>query len=175
MKLFTLGHSNRSLPELLSLLRAHELEQIVDIRSSPRSRRHPSFDKAPLSAALKAQGLQYLHLSDLGGMRPTPPEPGPDGGLDSKWWGYSAHMRSARFTAAVDRLLEVASGRRSALMCAERSHEHCHRHLLCDALLLRGVEVTHVHTEDTTVAHQLHPLATKTGQLYYPPRQAELF
>ena len=137
MRVFTVGHSNRSFVEFAALLDAHGIERIADVRSYPGSRRHPQFDRAQLERELPAVGVGYAWLgAELGGMR-----------------DYAAHRKTAEFEAGVDRLLAMPG--RVACMCAERLPDQCHRRFLSDALVQRGVEVVHILDKDTRLPHEL--------------------
>lgn len=124
MRIHTIGHSTRTLAELVTLLEEHGITRLADVRRYPASRRHPHFSKASLERSLP---VEYVHFEDLGGHR-TP--------------SYSDYMLTAAFGAAVDRLL--ASSKATAVMCAEALPENCHRNLLSEALVRRGVEVIHI-------------------------------
>ncbi|MHC4940500.1 MAG: DUF488 domain-containing protein [Planctomycetota bacterium] len=139
MRVFTVGHSNRSFVEFAALLAAHGIERIADVRSYPGSRRYPQFGRAQLERELPAVGVGYVWLGrELGGMR-----------------DYEAHMRTAEFEEGIDRLL--AADGRVACMCAEKLPDQCHRRFLSDALVARGIEVIHVIDKDTAVPHTVHP------------------
>jgi len=137
VELFSIGHSNRAWVEFAALLRAHGIETIADVRRYPGSRRHPQFDRAQFERELPALGVAYLWLGEeLGGMR-----------------DYDEHMTSELFARGVERLLESARSSRTAFLCAEKLPDQCHRNRLSDALLARGVGVTHVIDKDETRAH----------------------
>lgn len=141
---WSLGHSNQSLEEFVELVRAHALARVVDVRRYPVSRRHPHFARESLALALPRAGVQYVHLVDLGGHREARAD-SPDVALpEGPFRGYADHMRSGEFQRALAQLVALARERRTAVMCAEARVADCHRRLLCDALVVRGVEVVHV-------------------------------
>jgi len=142
----------------------------VDIRSFPSSRRHPHFNAEALAAALAAQGLDYLHLPELGGRRQPGVGPSPNQGLRSPGSrAYADHMLTPQFAAAVQRLLALARERPTAVMCAEAAYARCHRLLLADYLTAQGVEVRHILDARRWQPHRLTPWArVEGGRLTYP-------
>ena len=170
LTIYTIGHSTRTLDELVSLLSAQRVRQVVDIRTLPRSRRYPQFDREALARDLPAHGLTYLHLPELGGLRRPLAEGSPNQGWrNASFRGYADYMLTPAFAAALSRLLQVAAARRSALMCAEAVPWHCHRQLLADALVGRGVEVCHIVHPGPCLPHQFTSFArVEQGRLTYP-------
>ena len=175
MHLLTVGHSNRSLQELLTLLAAHDVEAIADVRRHPVSRRHPHFEGAALGRSLAEAGVGYVHIPELGGMR-TPRADSPHTALaDGPFRGYADHMSSDEFARGLERLLSLATARRTAAMCAEADPAHCHRSLLSDLLLARGHAVAHVVDTAPARPHALHPHAhAGGGTLVYDGAQRRL-
>src|SRR5262245_7752883 len=174
IRLLTIGHSTRTLDEFLALLRAHEVERVVDVRSLPRSRRMPHFSGPSLARSLAEVGIDYTHIPDLGGLRApsTAPE---HAGLPEAFRGYGAHMGTARFLAALDELVRLAGDQRVAFLCAEADPKNCHRSLIADALLARGLEVAHIVDSGPPRAHELTRAAViRNGRLSYPRKQARL-
>ena len=144
IRLFTVGHSTRAAAELLRLLRAARIELLVDVRRYPASRRHPQFGRAALEKALAAAGIAYEHEVDLGGRR-QPRRDSPNAfWVNEGFRGYADHMATPQFRAALGRVLDQAAARRVAVMCAEASPLNCHRQLIADAAVARGVRVTHL-------------------------------
>ena len=142
--MYSIGHSTRPLAEFIALLEAHGIRQLVDIRSMPRSRRHPHFSSDALSASLRDRGIVYRHHPALGGMR----KPRRDS-RNSAWRvegfrGYADYMETKPFRAALDELVAVAREAPTAIMCAEAVWWRCHRQLVADALVAKGIEVRHV-------------------------------
>jgi uncharacterized protein (DUF488 family) len=135
----------------------------VDVRTSPRSRRHPHFDGPALAAGLDAAGIVYAHLRDLGGFR-RPRAESPHTGLRvDAFRGYADHMETEAFARAVERLLAWARAEPTAVMCAEADPARCHRRLLSDALAVRGVRVEHIVGEGERRAHALTAGARVVG------------
>src|SRR5262249_33548428 len=136
--LHTVGHSTRPIEELIALLRAHGVAQLVDVRTIPRSRRHPQFDREILPGALGPAGIGYAHMGGLGGLRAPRPDSVNLGWRNAGFRGYADYMQTADFTASLERLLTVARGVSTAIMCAEAVPWRCHRSLIADALVVRG-------------------------------------
>jgi uncharacterized protein (DUF488 family) len=169
MALFTIGHSTRSFDELLGLLRAHGVTLLADVRTVPLSRRVPHFDRIVLAAELPARGLEYAHLPALGGRRRPRLDSTNTGWRDDAFRGYADHMATEEFNAALDGLLELARDRDVAVMCAEAVPWRCHRNLLSDALVARGVPVRHILGPAQAQPHTLTPFAHVEGdRVTYP-------
>ncbi len=172
--ILTVGHSTRSLADFVALLKAHGIETLADIRSVPKSRYNPQFNHDALAIELPRTGLRYVHLKELGGLRPARPD-SPHTGVDADFRGYADYMQTEAFAAAVENLLALASNSRVALMCAEANPAHCHRRLLSDALTARGVTVRHVASPTNAPAHELTSTAHIEGtRVTYPPAQPNL-
>ena len=165
----TIGHSTRSADEFLRLLNVHGITQVADIRTVPRSGRYPHFNRDQLEAWLAANGIAYRHFAALGGLR----KPRPDS-LNSAWrnpgfQGYADHMQTGEFRKGVDALLAFAAAGPTCAMCAEAVWWQCHRRLLSDSLLVRGVPVRHILTEAEAKPHERSEFAKEVGgQLTYP-------
>lgn len=172
----TIGHSTRTAEEFTALLRHHYIERLVDVRRFPGSRRYPHFDGDALAAALGAIGGIYEHLPELGGRRSTS-RGSINGGLrNAAFRGYADYMQTAEFAAAVDQLLN--HDRRTAIMCAEAVPWRCHRNLIADELLRRGVTVRHIISDAEPHAHELHRDARLgRSSVFYPEpdEQGKLF
>ena len=176
LALFTIGHSTRSLDELVDLLREHDVTLLADVRTAPGSRRMPHFTRAALAADLPARGVEYVHLPELGGLR-RPRRDSPNAGWrNESFRGYADHMADPDFVAGVDRLLEWSRDRNVAVMCAEAVPWRCHRSLIADALLVRGAGVTHILGHGRTQPAALTPFArVEDGRITYPgPVQGRL-
>ncbi len=138
--IYTVGHSTRRLEEFLRLLSAHGVEGVVDVRRYPASRRHPHFAREALAGALAAAGIAYRHEPDLGGRRAPRGDSANVGWKDAGFRGYADHMATTAFRAALERLIEFAEARPTAILCAEAVPSRCHRQLIADALTARGVD-----------------------------------
>lgn len=170
--LYTLGHSNRSIDELIALLVQHGIRLLIDIRRYPGSRNHPQFNRGCLSASLEALRIEYEWMEALGGMRnETMNEHSPNTGLsDPAFRNYADYMLTQPFQVAARAVMRQASIRATALLCAEKSYLHCHRRLLCDYLSIQGVPVVHLVDAMSAAGHILHPnlVVNRENQPIYP-------
>ena len=167
--IFTLGHSNRSLADFLAILKAHGIDRILDVRRYPSSRKWPHFDAGPLAGALAEAGVAYTGLPELGGRRKPRPDSRHAAWREASFRGYADFTETAEFEAGLARVLEHAGeGRRPALMCAEAVPWRCHRSLIADALVARGVEVVDVLSETSSRPHALPKFArVEEGRVVY--------
>jgi uncharacterized protein (DUF488 family) len=163
MLIHTIGHSTRELSELLSLLRGHGIGRLVDVRRYPASRRHPHFAKEALAAALRAEGIDYHHEPGLGGRRTGHRDSPHTAWRSAGFRAYADHMETPEFGAALERLVSLAREAPTAILCAEAVPWRCHRQLIADALVARGVEVRHVVGPGRAERHALHPTARVLG------------
>ncbi len=169
MRVYTIGHSTRSLDELVAALRSFEVDLLADIRTVPRSRHTPQFNADRLSAELPERGIAYLHLGRLGGLRHTRKDSPNTGWHNASFRGYADHMQTDEFAAGVDELLAAAEGRTPAVMCAEAVPWRCHRSMVGDALLVRGHEVFDIFEEGKARPKRLTGFAEVDGhRLTYP-------
>ncbi|HZW27978.1 MAG TPA: DUF488 domain-containing protein [Trueperaceae bacterium] len=167
---YTVGHSTRSFEELVGLLRAHGVRRLVDVRTVPRSRRHPHFSREALVESLPAAGIEYRWLRELGGLRRPRPDSPNTGWRNESFRGFADHMQTAEFAAAVDELLALAQGDDLAIMCSEAVPWRCHRSLVGDALLVRGAKVLDIMSAGKATPHRLTPFARVAGtEVTYPP------
>ncbi len=154
----TLGHSTRDLADFSRVLQAHEIRLLVDIRAMPASRRHPHFNREHLELWLPEVGADYLWEKDLGGKRgpQMPVAESPHLAIQEEAFrNYADYMLSAQFRQAVDRLVNLAAARRTAIMCAERDHLQCHRRMVSDYLLAHGHTVLHIVDEKEPPVHRM--------------------
>jgi len=167
--IWTIGHSTRSPEEFVALLGEHRVQVLADVRQFPTSQRVPWTAKASLAKALSDRGIAYEHFADLGGFRKALPDSVNTGWRNAGFRGYADYMASAEFSAALDRLIAVAADGRTAIMCAESVPWKCHRSLLSDALVVRGVRVMHILSASKTQDHGLTPFAhVHGGRITYP-------
>jgi uncharacterized protein (DUF488 family) len=166
----TIGHSNRPLEEFLGLLQKHGATLVVDVRKMPGSRRNPQFGRDTLPPALDAAGIRYIHIPGLGGLRRTRPDSPNTGWESASFRGYADYMLTPAFQQSLQELLERVGEERAVLMCAEAVPWRCHRSLIADALVARGVAVEHILGPARTQPHVLRPWARVEGPLItYPP------
>jgi len=167
--ILTVGHSTRPLAEFLAMLAAAGVEMLVDVRTVPRSRRNPQFAREALPAALREAGIGYEHLRALGGLRRSRPDSVNTAWRNDAFRGYADHMQTEEFEAGLARLLEIARHARTAIMCAEAVPWRCHRSLIADALVARGVPVEHVLSSARRGPHRLTAWARVDGtRVTYP-------
>jgi uncharacterized protein (DUF488 family) len=158
------------LEQLVALLRKNGIQLLADVRTAPGSRRMPHFNRLDLERTLAAEGIRYIHLPELGGLR-RPRVDSPNGGWhNSSFRGYADYMQEPTFWGALAGLIALADGWTVAIMCAEAVPWRCHRNLIADALSVRGLEVRHIIGDAQPRVHRLNPLATvNAGAITYPP------
>ncbi len=167
--ILTVGHSTHPIEAFLELLAAHGVEQLMDVRTIPQSRRNPQYNSAALAEALHAAHIQYRHMPGLGGLR----HPRQDS-INSAWRndsfrGYADYMQTPAFEASLRELIDAAKLHRTVIMCAEAVPWRCHRSLIADALLARGIEVADILSTKPAKAHTLTSFARVDGErVTYP-------
>jgi hypothetical protein len=167
--ILTVGHSTRTIEDFLAILAAHDVQQLVDVRTIPKSRRVPQFNSDPLATSLRKQGIEYLHMNSLGGLRHAKKDSVNLGWRNASFRGYADYMGSAEFRDGVSRLVDLARKKRTVIMCAEAVPWRCHRSLIGDALLLRGAAVEDIMSATSRREHILTPFAKVDGlNLVYP-------
>jgi uncharacterized protein (DUF488 family) len=176
-RVYTIGHSDRPIESFLKLLRAHGVELLVDVRRFPGSRKHPQYGRDALAAALAGAGVGYAFLGDaLDGRRSRslPPGASPNGGLTNpSFRNYADYMLTPEFRRGVDELLGLAARTVVCVMCSEGWWVKCHRRLIADDLVARGVEVRHISSRVRADPHSLDPAAVVSGdRVTYPPAGA---
>ncbi|PZS00213.1 MAG: DNA repair protein [Chloroflexi bacterium] len=169
MTIYTIGHGTRPIDEFLAILDAHGILHLVDVRTAPGSRRNPQFGKQELESALNDHGVRYTHLSSLGGFRKSQPDSPNCGWRNGAFRGYADYMATDEFRVGLETLLEFATESPTAIMCAEAVPWRCHRSLIADALLARGVEVIDVMSLANSRPHVLTSFARVDGErVTYP-------
>lgn len=168
--IYTIGHSTRTLEELIEALKAHSIQVLVDIRSFPGSRRMPWFARESLEQSLPAAGIEYRWRKELGGRRKKQGIESPNTGLrNESFRNYADYMLGEEFQRAAKELVGLATEKKTAIMCAERMFFQCHRMLVSDYLTLRGHEVLHIVDTSPARPHRLTPEAKLIeGQVVYP-------
>jgi uncharacterized protein (DUF488 family) len=167
--LYTIGHSTRSIEELIGALRAHQIETLVDVRAFPMSRRLPQFNRDSLEQSLPTSGIRYLSMQALGGYRKKILEDSPHIALrNQSFRNYADYMLTPEFDHAIAKLLALAENSPTAYMCAERLYFRCHRMLISDWLVAHGHEVLHIDAEGPVKPHKLMAEARMIdGRLIY--------
>lgn len=193
MKIYTIGHSTRSLDDLVALAEAHGVTRLADVRTIPRSRRHPHFSAEALAVSLPERRIAYRHFPDLGGLRKPRPDSPNSAWRNAGFRGYSDYMQTPQFERALDDLIawtaptapasapvvdthdrggsasRSGEAPRVVIMCAEAVWWRCHRQLIADALVARGIEVGHIASTAEPAAHSLTEFArVAAGRVSYP-------
>ncbi len=165
----TIGHSTRTWDDFLEILRSHRVKRVVDVRSIPRSRHNPHFNRETLSKKLRAARIGYVHLRKLGGLRRARRDSPNMGWRNASFRGFADYMQTSEFDAGVNRLMKLARQKRSAIMCAEAVPWRCHRSLVADALTVRGFQVGDIMSRNRSQVHSLTPFARIKGhRITYP-------
>ncbi len=167
--IMTIGHSTRTLEEFVRLLHAHGATSVVDVRTVPRSRYNPQFNKTSLPRSLKKAGLGYIHLSGLGGLRHAKRDSINVGWRNSSFRGFADYMQTPEFEQSLHELIQLADHERIVLMCAEAVPWRCHRSLIEDALFVRGIRTADIMSANRRQVHTLTPFARVRGTtITYP-------
>jgi uncharacterized protein (DUF488 family) len=163
LRIWSVGHGTQPVDGLMAALESAGIERLVDVRTAPGSKRHPQFGQAALSETLESHGIAYVWRKDLGGWRKPRPD-SPHVALKSAAFrGYADHMDTEEFERAVAWLTGTAATTPTAFMCAETLWWRCHRRMIADALMARGVEVLHLMPGGREEPHRLHPAARLDG------------
>jgi uncharacterized protein (DUF488 family) len=167
-RIWTVGHSTRTIDEFIDILQAHAIEILVDVRHFPGSRRLPHFNKAALAEALSAAGIRYEHLVELGGRRRVRPDSHNLAWRNASFRGYADYMETEPFLQGVNQLLVTAQTGPTTIMCAESLWWRCHRSLIADFLKSKGHQVIHILDAQKTQDHPYTPAARiEDGHLSY--------
>ncbi|HEV2133060.1 MAG TPA: DUF488 domain-containing protein [Terracidiphilus sp.] len=167
--IYTIGHSTRPIDEFIDLLRAHNLRQLVDVRTVPRSRHNPQFGQDQLGPALENAGIHYLHMPALGGLRHSRRDSINTAWRNLSFRGYADYMQTQPFADALDDLIALARKHPTAIMCAEAVPWRCHRSLIADALVVRGIDAEEISSPTRAQPHKLTPWAHVAGKsITYP-------
>lgn len=168
-QLFTIGHSTHPADVFAGLLERHGIARLADVRTVPKSARNPQFNRAALEAFLNGRGIGYRHFPALGGLRKPRRESTNTAWRHPGFRGYADHMETPVFQEGLDSLLEFAHGGPAVVMCAEAVWWRCHRQLIADALLARGVPVRHILPTGEAKPHRLSEFAVvDRGRVTYP-------
>ena len=166
---FTIGHSTRTLDEFIGLLKAYGVNLVVDVRTVPRSRHNPQFNKEMFPASLKTSGVRYIHMPEIGGLRRPKHDSVNLAWRNSSFRGYADFMETKDFADNLLKIIELARENCLALMCAEALPWRCHRSLISDALVVRHVKVQHIISASSCLNHELNVMAHVEGtQVTYP-------
>lgn len=170
MTIYTIGHSTHSLDEFIKILQAYKISLLVDVRSVPRSRHTPQFNRDSLPAALKPYKIGYQHLAKLGGLRHSRKDSPNTGWHNTSFRGYADYMQTVEFEEGLHELIDLADGQTVAIMCAEAVPWRCHRSMIGDALLIHEIEVIDIFDAKKSQAEKLTSFAhVKDATISYPP------
>ena len=166
---FTIGHSTRPLAEFIEMLRVHGVRRVVDVRSIPRSRHNPQFNRETLARRLRAARIGYVHLKKLGGLRHAKADSANLGWHNASFRGFADYMQTDEFSTGLARLEKLAAEKPTAIMCAEAVPWRCHRSLIADALVVRKIPVEDIMSVARTQEHEITPFARVRGlKITYP-------
>src|SRR5262245_32005862 len=171
----TVGHSTRPIEQFIQLLQAHHVSQVVDVRTIPRSRHNPQFNKESFPGSLRKAGIDYNHMPGLGGLRHPNSDSPNQGWRNASFRGFADYMQTRKFEQALEELIQMANKAQLALMCAEAVPWRCHRSLIADALLVHGIRIEHIMSAATRKLHSLTPFAKNQGtRITYPLEQVPI-
>ncbi len=173
-EIFTIGHSNHPLEKFVEMLLSRKIELVADVRTVPKSRYNPQFNSDSLPASLREQGIGYRHLPALGGLRHAKKDSLNRGWENASFRGFADYMQTEEFGKGVAELIVLAGKKKVAVMCAESVPWRCHRSLISDALLVRGVTVMHIMSRTSAKEHALTPFAKVDGtNITYPAAEKQ--
>lgn len=169
LEVYTIGHSTRSVEELVAALQSFGIDELIDIRTVPRSRHNPQFNKGSLPERLAGEGIRYLHLKELGGLRHAKKDSPNDAWRNASFRGFADYMQTPGFEEGLALLKAEAEAGRPAIMCAEAVPWRCHRSLIADVLVARGAQVEHISGPARSKPHRLTRFAKiQEGRVTYP-------
>lgn len=167
--IWTVGHSTHPLNDFIALLQAHGIRRLADVRTVPRSRHNPQFNLDALPAPLHQAGIEYLHMPSLGGLRHARRDSINTAWRNASFRGYADYMQTAEFEQALEELIRLGEERPTAIMCAEAVPWRCHRSLIADALVARGLKAEEIASKTSARPHTLTPWARVVGDcVTYP-------
>ena len=168
-RVFTIGHSTHPAEDFLRMLESNGVESVIDVRTVPGSRHNPQYGEKELEAWLPDSGISYGRMKELGGLRRTTKNSVNGGWRNASFRGFADYMQTPEFAAGVQELIAAAETQRVAIMCAEAVPWRCHRSLIGDALLVRGVPVFDIMSATSTKEHLLTSFAKVEGtRVWYP-------
>lgn len=168
-QIYTIGYSTRSIEDFISLLHAHAIKLLIDIRTIPKSRHCPQFNQEELKKSLEKSGIKYRQMKGLGGLRHPDKDSINTGWINASFRGYADYMQTPDFQKALEKLEKISRKKQSVLMCAEGILWRCHRSLVADALTIKRWKVFHIQSRKTAKRHRRTPfLRVKGGKLIYP-------
>ncbi|HVZ67296.1 MAG TPA: DUF488 domain-containing protein [Patescibacteria group bacterium] len=169
MKIYTVGHTTRSIEEFINVLKSYKIEIVVDVRTIPKSKHNPQFEGMSLERSLSDAGISYIHIPSLGGLRNPRKDSNNLEWRNTSFRGYADYMETEDFSNGIEMLKKIAENHAVAIMCAEAVPWRCHRNLIADRLVVDGIEVEHIMTESKSSEHKLTEfLKVVDGRLTYP-------
>lgn len=169
MTIYTIGHSTRDIQEFIVLLKDHGIIQLADIRTIPRSRHNPQYEQMSLEKSLTKSGIKYIYMKDLGGLRPKVKNSINTGWHNESFRNYADYMQTDDFKSALNELINIAEQNPTAIMCAEAVPWRCHRSLVGDALLNKGIRVEDIISKTNSNDHKMTEFAKVNGEdVTYP-------
>ncbi len=172
LTIHTIGHSTHAIEEFIDVLTAHGIGQVVDVRTIPKSRHNPQFNADALPESLKIAGIDYVHMPALGGLRHARKDSLNQGWKNASFRGFADYMQTPEFEEGLLKLIEMAGKRKTAIMCAEAVPWRCHRSLIGDALVVRGIAVMDIMSRTSVKPHIITPWAEVNGKLITYPKPA---
>lgn len=167
--IFAVGYSNYAVSKFIKILKAHGVTMLVDVRTIPKSKHQPDFNKSALSARLKRNGIRYMHFPELGGLRKPLKDSINKGWRNDSFRGFADYMQKREFATAIAKLIKISERYNAAIMCAEGNPFRCHRSLIADALTVRHRDVYHISGLSSQRKHKLTPFAKVDGtKITYP-------
>ncbi|MDE2230606.1 MAG: DUF488 domain-containing protein [Candidatus Omnitrophica bacterium] len=169
MRIYTIGHSTHPLDHFIGTLKSFQINKLIDVRTIPKSRFNPQFNAEALSQDLSSHGIMYRNMRGLGGLRHPQKGSVNQGWKNASFRGYADYMQTQEFEVNLQELIAQAGESIVAIMCAEAVPWRCHRSLIADALLVRGVMVVDIMGPGRAVDHKINPMARVSGdKLCYP-------
>jgi len=169
VRVLTIGHSTHPIEKFVAILKAHGVEQLVDVRTIPKSRHNPQFNSGTLNPSLQDAGIAYFHMPGLGGLRHPRKDSINTGWKNASFRGYADYMQTPAFDESLAELIEIASRGQTGIMCAESVPWRCHRSLIADALTARGIEVEDILSESSRKPHAYTSFArVENAKVTYP-------
>lgn len=167
--IFTVGHSTKTISDFIELLKGYQIKEIVDIRTIPKSRHNPQFNGDDLRKSLSDAQIGYLQLKGLGGLRHPLKDSLNTAWVNASFRGFADYMQTEEFEENIEKLIKISEEQTTAIMCAEAVPWRCHRSLIGDALLVRGINVRHIISAHSSMDHKLTPWAKVRGKsITYP-------
>ncbi|MFZ5955497.1 MAG: DUF488 family protein [Nanoarchaeota archaeon] len=167
--IFTIGHSTRSIEEFIELLKEYKIEQVIDVRTIPKSRHNPQFNMEELSRKLESENIKYFHINELGGLRHSKKDSINLAWKNLSFRGFADYMQTDEFKIGLNELIKLSRNKISAIMCAESVPWRCHRSLISDALLIKGIDVIHILSRHNVIEHKMTPFAKIVeNNIFYP-------